>query len=136
THYFLKGKSDQVQAGHKHVSLDANLTLRSNHSSGRHFCAQVTSFLNGDFARADVYHNAAEDDEHHHQDRKANQQDWQQRSNVKVFHDLFDLPFEGAGKYLIDAHRGFQFATSVCEAAFQDEACAGVSGICGEHPKL
>src|SRR5437763_5935702 len=33
-------------------------------------------------------------------------------------------------KCLVDAHRGFQFATSVCEATFQDEACAGVSGVC------
>src|SRR5215210_7557455 len=51
-HDFFKGKLDQVQSGLQHVGLNTNFTFRSDHSSRRHLCSKVPSFLDRNFARS------------------------------------------------------------------------------------
>ena len=62
-HDFFKRKLDQVQAGFQHVGLNTNFAFSGYHSSRRHFCAEVSSFFDRDFARADVDEDALHDDE-------------------------------------------------------------------------
>src|SRR5688572_33482782 len=56
-HDSFKRKLDQVQTGLEHVRLNADFALRRDYASGRHFGAEVTSFLDGDFACAYVDEN-------------------------------------------------------------------------------
>jgi hypothetical protein len=64
---FSKGVK-KVQAWLEHVSLDSDFAFGSDHASRRHAAAEVTPFLDRDFARSDVNKDAPQNDQQDHQD--------------------------------------------------------------------
>src|SRR5258705_1139702 len=54
-HNFFKRKLDQVKPRFENIRLNAYLAFSGHDSSWRHLCAEVATFLDGDFACADVY---------------------------------------------------------------------------------
>src|SRR5437868_12604227 len=81
-HNFFKRKLDQVQAGLQHVSLNADFAFSGHYSSGRHLCSKVSSFLDRDFARADVDENTFDNDEEENEEDKRSEKYRQQRSDI------------------------------------------------------
>src|ERR1051326_3536277 len=83
---FLKRKFNEVKSGLQYIGLNTDFTFSSDDSSRRHFLTQVSSFLDRDFARADVHEIAPGDDEQDDQGSDAKEDQGQHRCDVKVLH--------------------------------------------------
>src|SRR5215470_5313582 len=85
---FFKRKLDEMKSGLQYVSLNTDFTFSSDDSSWRHSLAHVSSFLDGDFARADVHEVTLRNDEHDNQHSNTDKDPGQHRCNVKVLHGI------------------------------------------------
>src|SRR5205085_6272210 len=76
----------KVQAGLEHVSLDADFAFGGHHASRRHAAAEITAFLNRNFARADVHKNSSQDYDQHNQRDNGDKQDRHYCHWIDVIH--------------------------------------------------
>src|SRR5205085_1839308 len=126
----------KVQAGLEHVSLDADFAFGGHHASRRHAAAEITAFLNRNFARADVHKNSSQDYDQHNQRDNGDKQDRHYCHWIDVIHiePLICVRSptvrEGLVWFVALANarasetRRFQFAAGVCEGLLQDKTCA------------
>src|SRR6185295_4284638 len=63
--HLLERPLDQMETRLEYFSLDADFARRSNDAAWRHPAAEVASFLDRDFAPADVHQDAGEDEYQH-----------------------------------------------------------------------
>src|SRR6185503_11684702 len=88
THDFFKRKLDKVQPWLQYVRLNTDFAFGSHHSSRRHFCSLVSSFLDRNFTRVDVDENAPHDDEEENQKNEDADEQRQHRCDIKIFHGM------------------------------------------------
>jgi hypothetical protein len=65
-----------VQTGLEHVGLNTDFAFGGDYTSGRHFGAEVASFLDSDLARTYVDEDAFNDDEECDQENEETEEDW------------------------------------------------------------
>src|SRR5215213_4432651 len=84
----FKRKLDEMQARFQHVGLNTDFAFRGHHSSRRHFCAQVPSFLDCDFSCTDVYEDPVHDYEEDDQKNECCEEHRYHSCDVKILHGL------------------------------------------------
>ena len=87
-YYFLKRKLDEVQARLQHVGLNTDFAFRGDHSSRRHFRADVPSFFNRDFSCTDVDEDPVHDNEEGDQKNECYEKQRDHSCDFKIWHGL------------------------------------------------